>query len=58
MINGKSIGGGDDVQALHDNGKIIDSIKVMGGKRIVSVEKVKEPQSGHHEKRAEVKFKA
>ncbi|EME50135.1 hypothetical protein DOTSEDRAFT_68858 [Dothistroma septosporum NZE10] len=58
LINGKSIGGGDDVQALHDNGKIIDTIKAMGGKRITSVEKVKQSESGHHETRAEVKFKA
>lgn len=59
LINGKSIGGGDDVQALHDNDKVIDTIKAMGGKRIVSVEKNQDAESGgHRETRAEVKFKA
>lgn len=35
LINGKSIGGGDDVEALDENGKLIDKVKSMGGKRIV-----------------------
>lgn len=58
LINGKSIGGGDDIQALHDKGKIIETIQAMGGKRIVSVEKNKDSDSSHHETRPEVKFKA
>lgn len=34
LINGKSIGGGDDVQELHDSGKLMDKVKSMGGKRM------------------------
>lgn len=37
LINGKSIGGGDDVEALHQRGKLIDTVKSMGAKRIVEV---------------------
>ena len=35
LINGKSIGGGDDVEALHNNGELMEKIKIMGGKRIM-----------------------
>jgi len=35
LINGKSIGGGDDIEALHQRGKLIDTVKSMGAKRIV-----------------------
>lgn len=35
LINGKSIGGGDEVQALHENNELIDKVKMMGGKRIM-----------------------
>lgn len=35
LINGKSIGGGDDIEALHQRGKLIDTVKRMGAKRIV-----------------------
>ncbi|EON61070.1 hypothetical protein W97_00281 [Coniosporium apollinis CBS 100218] len=35
LINGKSIGGGDDVEDLHQRGRIIDTVKSMGGKRIM-----------------------
>lgn len=34
LINGRSIGGGDDVQALDDSNGLIDKVKGMGGKRI------------------------
>ncbi|KAF4308403.1 putative glutaredoxin domain protein [Botryosphaeria dothidea] len=34
LINGKSIGGGDDVEALHLKGKIEETVRSMGGKRI------------------------
>lgn len=34
LINGKSIGGGDDVQELHESGKLMDKVKSMGGKRM------------------------
>jgi glutaredoxin len=34
LINGRSIGGGDDVQELHDSGKLAEKVKSMGGKRM------------------------
>jgi len=34
LINGKSIGGGDDVEKLHLEGKLIETVKSMGGKRV------------------------
>lgn len=46
LINGKSIGGGDDIQALHDEGKLIDKVKTMGGKRIMEASLVKEKPMG------------
>lgn len=39
LINGKSIGGGDDVAALDADAKLIDKIKDMGGKRIMEAKK-------------------
>lgn len=53
MINGKSIGGGDDVAALHEDGKLVETIKAMGGKRIMEVKA--KPQD---KERREVKFRA
>lgn len=53
LINGKSIGGGDDVEALHMGDKLIETISSMGGKRIMEVKK-KEAQG---EQKTEVKFK-
>lgn len=45
LINGKSIGGGDDVQELHDSGKLVDKVKSMGGKRMeVSLAPEKKPE--------------
>ncbi|KAK8231601.1 thioredoxin-like protein [Phyllosticta capitalensis] len=35
LINGRSIGGGDDVEALHLKGKLEETVRTMGGKRIV-----------------------
>lgn len=35
LINGKSIGGGDDVEALDMSGELVDKVKTMGGKRIM-----------------------
>lgn len=35
LINGKSIGGGDDVEALDVKGELVDKVKGMGGKRIM-----------------------
>lgn len=37
LINGKSIGGGDDVAELHEKGVLIDTVKSMGGKRMQEV---------------------
>lgn len=31
------IGGGDDIEALHNNGELIDKIKNMGGKRMMEI---------------------
>ena len=43
LINGKSIGGGDDVAALDDDkGSIMETVKSMGGKRIMTAELRKE----------------
>lgn len=53
LINGKSIGGGDDVEALHIGDKLIETISSMGGKRIVEVKK----KEAEGEQKAEVKFK-
>ncbi|KAL6718104.1 hypothetical protein ACLMJK_004190 [Lecanora helva] len=35
LINGRSIGGGDDIQALDDGGGLLDKVKGMAGKRIM-----------------------
>lgn len=35
LINGKSIGGGDDVEALDTGGTLVEKIRTMGGKRIM-----------------------
>jgi len=35
LINGKSIGGGDDVAKLHGSGKLAQTVRSMGGKRMV-----------------------
>jgi glutaredoxin len=35
LINGRSIGGGDDVAALHEAGVLVDKVRTMGGKRIM-----------------------
>lgn len=53
LINGKSIGGGDDVAELHDEDKLASKISTMGGKRIVKIERLEEDA-----KKTEMKFKA
>ncbi|MCJ1425442.1 hypothetical protein MMC29_003341 [Sticta canariensis] len=40
LINGKSIGGGDDVEALHESGELVNKVKTMGGKRIMEAKLV------------------
>ncbi len=56
LINGLSIGGGDDIEEMHINDKLISTIKSKGGKRIVSVEKVDE--DAEQNKKAGLRFKA
>ncbi|KAK3716417.1 hypothetical protein LTR37_006567 [Vermiconidia calcicola] len=38
LINGRSIGGGDDVQELHEDGKLASTIQQFGGKRVFKIE--------------------
>ncbi|KAK7903427.1 hypothetical protein LTR67_001447 [Exophiala xenobiotica] len=45
MINAHSLGGGDDIASMDAQGTLIDEIKKMGGKRIVSVERNHEGES-------------
>jgi glutaredoxin len=40
LINGKSIGGGDDIAALHQQGELADTVKKLGGPRVVEVVEV------------------
>ena len=42
MINAQSLGGADDVVRMEGDGTLVEMIKKMGGKRIVSVEKTDE----------------
>lgn len=44
LINGKSIGGGDDVTDLHEEGKLAEKIKSMGGKRVMEVKPVEKSE--------------
>jgi glutaredoxin len=37
LLMGKSIGGGDDIEELHESNKLADTIKSMGGSRIIEV---------------------
>jgi glutaredoxin len=37
LIQGVSIGGGDDINALHESGELRDKITEMGGSRILEV---------------------
>ena len=37
LINGKSIGGGDEVAGLHDKGELAAKIRSMAGKRVLEV---------------------
>jgi glutaredoxin len=40
LVTGKSIGGGDDIEALDESIELVNKIKSMGGKRMVEVKKV------------------
>ena len=41
LISGMSIGGGDDVAKLHDEGELAGKIQSLGGKRITEVTRIK-----------------
>lgn len=41
MISGKSIGGSDEVIALESEGKLVETIQKMGGKRVMEILKLK-----------------
>jgi glutaredoxin len=34
LVNGKSIGGGDDIEELHESGKLIAKIQSLAGKKV------------------------
>ena len=42
LVNGKSIGGGDEVAALDTGTDLIDKIKDMGGKRVMEAKRKEE----------------
>ncbi|TKX22302.1 glutaredoxin-like protein [Elsinoe australis] len=46
LINGKSIGGGDDIEELDETNKLADKILSFGGKRIMEVKKLKRKVEG------------
>ncbi|KAM0723062.1 hypothetical protein Q7P37_001262 [Cladosporium fusiforme] len=58
LINGKSIGGGDDVAALDETGTLEVKVKELGGKRIMEVKKVEIKEGEDLNGKREVKFKA
>ena len=55
LINGRSIGGGDDIQALDEEDKLISTVSSMGGKRIMKVQRRPEDED---RKKTEMRFKA
>ena len=57
LINGKSIGGGDDVAALDSTGTLEAKVKELGGKRIMEVKKVVVKEGEGLNGKREVKFK-
>nr|POE54948.1 monothiol glutaredoxin-7 [Quercus suber] len=59
LINGRTIGGGDDVQKLHEDGKLIDLVQSMGGRRVTAVAGgTSSGQSGDSAAKKGLKFKA
>lgn len=42
LVNGRSIGGGDDIEALDSEGNLIHKIKGMAGKRIMEAKLTEE----------------
>jgi len=57
LINGKSIGGGDDVAALDSTGTLEAKVQELGGKRIMEVKKVVVKEGEGLNGKREVKFK-
>lgn len=49
LVNGKSLGGGDDVEALHQKGELAQSIKDMAGKRVVQISSKSKRSTGADE---------
>ena len=41
LVNGVSVGGGDDVAAFHDRGELADKLRSLAGKRLTEI-KLKE----------------
>ena len=59
LVNGRSIGGGDDIAELHESGKLAETLQSLGGKRITSI--VANPVTSSDEAKPtkrEAKFKA
>lgn len=42
LVNGKSIGGGDDIEAAEIAGTLVEKIQNMAGKRLTKLEKLRE----------------
>lgn len=45
MVRGRSIGGGDDIQTLHEDGKLEAKIREYGGSQIMKVTLMKAESS-------------
>ncbi|OJD12063.1 glutaredoxin [Emergomyces pasteurianus Ep9510] len=37
LVNGRTIGGGDDIEALHQKGELAAKVKTLGGKRVMQI---------------------
>ncbi|KAI9804314.1 MAG: hypothetical protein M1833_007121 [Piccolia ochrophora] len=53
LVNGRSVGGADEVVDLEDNNNLVNRLKSWGGKRVMEV-KLREAADGAKEKAAEV----
>ena len=47
LVNGKSIGGGDDVEALDRDDELISKIKSIAGKSIMEIERLPAAEKEH-----------
>ncbi|KAG5292796.1 glutaredoxin domain-containing protein [Histoplasma ohiense] len=45
LVNGMTIGGGDDIEALHEAGKLASKIKTLGGKRVMDIKLTEDEKS-------------